>query len=59
MPGLTFNPTNRKVIVSGLVCTGREQRLSECRHDTWGHANCPMGHEAGVICASNGKFNIL
>jgi len=55
VPGLTFHPTRKPIVLSGLLCTGREARLSDCRYDPWGEANCPRNHEAGVICAANGN----
>ena len=38
------------VWLSGLQCTGNEERISQCTHDGWGLGGCGHEEDAGVMC---------
>ena len=44
------SPPNRSIILDNVVCTGREENLSECDHNDVGVNNCDRSEEAGVEC---------
>ena len=44
------SPPNRFIILDNVVCTGREDNLSECDHNGVGINNCDRSEEAGVKC---------
>ncbi|XP_035769224.1 deleted in malignant brain tumors 1 protein-like, partial [Neolamprologus brichardi] len=54
-------PTNARfgqgtgpIWMGNIACTGRESKLSECRHSGFGSHDCSHSEDAGVIC--DGKF---
>ena len=44
------SPPNRSIILDNVVCTGREENLSECDRNGVGVNNCDRSEEAGVEC---------
>lgn len=46
----TFGKGNRRFWMDNLFCTGKENKLSECRFDGWGVSDCEDSEVAGVIC---------
>lgn len=46
----TFGKGNRRFWMDNLFCTGKENKLSECRFDGWGVSDCEDTEVAGVIC---------
>ena len=44
------SPPNRSIILDNVVCTGREDKLSQCDHNGVGVNNCHRSEEAGVEC---------
>ena len=44
------SPPNRSIILDNVICTGREEDLSECDHNGVGVNNCDRTEEAGVEC---------
>ncbi|XP_076806156.1 neurotrypsin-like [Clavelina lepadiformis] len=50
LSGMTFHGTNLQYKLSGVSCTGRENSLDECTHDSYNDVSCPMDHDAGVFC---------
>ena len=44
------SPPNRSIILDNVICTGREDNLSECDHNDVGVNNCDRSEEAGVEC---------
>ncbi|KAL5013038.1 hypothetical protein ScPMuIL_011589 [Solemya velum] len=42
--------TGKPILLDDVRCTGREQTIDTCRHNTWGRHNCGHGEDVGVIC---------
>lgn len=42
---------NRPIWLEELVCTGQEQKVSECQHAAWGKTDCGHKEDAGCICS--------
>ena len=54
-----FGAGTGPIWLSNVLCTGNEQELSECPHNTnnsFGSQNCNHSHDAGVRCAGNCRF---
>ena len=52
------SPPNRTIILDNVICTGREENLSECDHNGVGVDNCDRSEEAGVECEGIQKLFI-
>lgn len=52
-----FGGNSSDIMVSGIKCTGKEESLEQCLHDTVGDVFCPMPvHDpsiAGVTCVDS------
>ena len=44
------SPPDRSIYLDNVVCTGREEHLLQCMHNTLGDHNCQRSEEAGVRC---------
>ena len=42
-----------------VECKGDEERLSDCRRNTWGDGNCGHSEDAGVICYTSKYFSSI
>nr|XP_002120693.2 neurotrypsin-like isoform X2 [Ciona intestinalis]XP_018673362.1 neurotrypsin-like isoform X1 [Ciona intestinalis] len=50
LSGQFFQRSHRAYMLSDVTCRGDEVTIDECRHSGWGVKDCPMDHEAGVVC---------
>ena len=41
-----------QIWLDNVACTGRENRLTDCRANAFGVHNCVHGEDAGVLCPS-------
>lgn len=48
-----FEPGTGPIIYYGLVCTGNESDLSDCRHAVPDHTNCHHSKDVGVSCSKS------
>jgi hypothetical protein len=48
----SFGVGNKKFILDGVNCTGKESKLEDCAHKAWGNTSCKGGETqaAGVVC---------
>ena len=49
-----FRRVDKPYHLVGVKCQGNEASLAECKHDGWKSGDCPIDHEAGVVC--NGEI---
>ena len=49
--GADYGQAKGPVWLDGLTCTGREQTMSECKHEQWGLHDCNHEEDVGVWCS--------
>ena len=45
-----FGEGSGLILLDNVNCNGRESRIFDCRHDTFGEHDCGHHEDAGVIC---------
>ncbi|XP_062509432.1 deleted in malignant brain tumors 1 protein-like isoform X2 [Corticium candelabrum] len=55
---LDVSPGEGLIWMDDLTCTGKEQRLEDCRFAGWGSHNCRHEEDTGVTCEPNGRPTI-
>uniref|UniRef100_G3SPF7 Scavenger receptor cysteine-rich domain-containing protein DMBT1 n=1 Tax=Loxodonta africana TaxID=9785 RepID=G3SPF7_LOXAF len=48
--GAHFSPSFGKILLDNVQCSGEEQHLALCAHNTWFTHNCGHEEDAGAIC---------
>ena len=46
-----FGQGSGQIWIDDVACSGRDTRVEECTHTSWGSHNCRHSEDAGVICS--------
>nr|XP_023415613.1 deleted in malignant brain tumors 1 protein-like [Loxodonta africana] len=55
--GAHFSPSFGKILLDNVQCSGEEQHLALCAHNTWFTHNCGHEEDAGAICLGDGSLH--